>query len=119
MTAPSVTVAKSLETANLGTWAGSTGWSIAAAAEPASPDKAITVYDTGGRSPLCLTGNDPQPNIQVRVRANSYPSAYAKMQAIMDELKKQQIIRIGGILSLGRDDNDRWLLTTNYQLIGD
>lgn len=122
-------IALYLEAQGFGTFAGTTSWAINVSREPNSPDDAITVYDTGGGEALPdITLYEP--TIQVRVRSQSYTDAYAKAEAIRDLLILPTTRTLGAssdtfyigiwlqsdILSIGRDDNDRHLLTTNYRI---
>lgn len=94
--------------------------------EPASPNDCVTVYDTGG--------GDPFPDIelydtsiQVRVRNVNYAACYAMQQAIREALIIPTTVDINGtryigiwntgdIISLGKDQNNRSLLTANYRI---
>lgn len=95
--------------------------------EPVSPDNVVTLYDTGGSAPANYDIELRQPTIQVRVRNTSYPNAVAKQEEIFEILNaiKTQVIGTStylgvwmttDIISIGRDDNDRHLLTANYQV---
>ncbi|MCW5678455.1 MAG: hypothetical protein KIT65_10975 [Xanthobacteraceae bacterium] len=115
----------------VGTFGGSAKWSISVSREPVDPPEAVTIYDTGGDGPdtdeLDLLG----PTIQVRVRGPNYAEAYAKQEEIRDLLILDQpvivtpegatvpaefigIVMQSDILAIGRDENDRHLLTANY-----
>ena len=64
---------------------GTADWSVYVGAEPESPDACITVFDTEGRLAGSVQHNgDVQEyhGIQVRVRAATYPTGYAKARAI-------------------------------------
>lgn len=127
MNPSSADIAAYLAGQGLGTSGGTSGWSIRAAKEPASPDNCITVYDTSGFAP------DPdngvyEPSVQVRVRGNSYPIVYAKTEAVRDELITPKGFTQGGtryvgvwqqgsIESLGHDDNDRAVLVMNFNIL--
>jgi hypothetical protein len=115
----------------LGTFAGATGWAVSVGTEPASPDTAITAYDTGGAGPDTDQLDIEQPTIQVRVRsgkgANAYADAYAKQRAILAALLNVKRVVLDGylyvgitptsdILPIGRDDNDRFLLTAKFRV---
>lgn len=107
-------------------------WEIAFSREPASPDMAVTIYDTGGSEPDTDALDLLNPTFQVRVRgpktAQGYADAYAKQEVIRDLLILPApvvqgtahfigIAMTSDILSIGRDDNDRHLLTANYRAI--
>lgn len=94
--------------------------------EPASPNDAVTIYDTGGGDPFAdIELYDT--SIQVRVRDTRYDEAYAKH----DEIRRALIVptsfeingtkyigvwNVGDIISLGKDQNQRSVLTTNYRI---
>lgn len=95
--------------------------------EPASPNDCVTVYDTGGADPM-VVDDVYSPAIQVRVRNLDSQLAYAKQYQIRDILvaAKNQIINSvdyvamwqqGDIISIGRDENNRYILTSNYRLM--
>lgn len=124
---PALDVAKYLAASGAGVFAGtgSEQWSINAFLEPPSPDKTITVYDTGGAGPDTDEMDWQRPAFQVRVRCKVYKDGYAKQQAVRDLLllvapivmETSTFIGINmttDILSIGRDDNNRFLLTANY-----
>lgn len=110
----------------IGAWAASTGWAIAVGMEPKSPDDAITLYDTGG-APYFADAYLSTPTIQVRVRTRDYRAGYEKHEDILAILSAIQNQQIGDsyvlgiwltsdIMSIGREDNDRFLFTANYRL---
>ena len=120
---PAHELALYLESEGVGTFA----QDIHVSREPAAPDNVVTIYDTGGSAPANYDIELRQPTIQVRVRNTSYPNAVAKQEeifAILNAIKTQVIegsTYLGvwmttDILSIGRDDNDRHLLTANYQV---
>ena len=95
--------------------------------EPPQPDNVVTLYDTGGAGPVLYEGQLRQPTIQVRVRNTSYPEAYnlqndifGILNAIVDqEIDGSQFIGCwmqSEIISIGRDDNNRHILTSNYRI---
>lgn len=118
-----------LETASVGVFAATTGWGIFVAREPMTPDQAITIYDTGGLAP------DPKwlldyPSIQVRIRGSKgdYQGTFNKAKQCKDVLlgcpslnlngdRWVSITGLGDVISLGYDDNERPLFTTNFRLI--
>lgn len=103
----------------------SSGWAISVAQEPASPDDAITVYDTGGLEPDTDELDVFRPTIQVRVRSRDYEGARAKHEVIRELLIMQQplVLATSSVLvsasseiaGIGRDDNNRHILTANYR----
>lgn len=104
------------------------------AKETAGDGLAVTFYDTGGRDPGFTFSGSMQcavlhPSIQVRVRAASYPTAYAtakEVQKFMLTLADQEATdgsltvktayQTGGINSIGQDANNNTILTLNYNL---
>lgn len=102
-------------------------WRIGWAREPQTPDSTVTIYDTGGglADPDCDMDN---PSIQVRVRENSYNAAYDKAIACRDALTAPNGVTINGtryvgfwvqtdIAAIGYDENDRAILTINFNVI--
>ena len=100
--------------------------------EPASPDKAITIYDGPGLAPNPRWLLD-YPSVQIRVRGgqNDYPDAAAKAVEIRNRLLGREsynaydglgdrivsITAIGDISSVGWDDSQRPLFTFNLSMI--
>jgi hypothetical protein len=95
--------------------------------EPPQPDDAITIYDAvaGGQVELIRQGQLERPGIQVRVRGRNYEALYALQENIRDIICATSEFINGRtryycpqatthILYLGRDDNDRFLLTANF-----
>lgn len=124
---PAASIMAALETAGLGVVGSASGWSIHGALEPAQPDKTITVYDTGGAMPEpdC---NLSHPTVQIRARAPGYTEAYDQLAACRDELIGPTRFTAGGatyvgawgagdIQSLGQDDNRRFRLVMNLNLM--
>jgi len=99
---------------------------------PSSPDRVVTVYDAGGTSPtLHLDRDEAQknPSVSVQVRGAKGQHEAAKQLAsdiedFLDGLTATQggaryiLIRAeGGIQPLGRDDQNRMLLSVNFRTI--
>ena len=116
-----------LATEGVGAFGGSGDWGLHVSREPFAPDNVITLYDTGGGPAPNYNLQLREPTIQVRTRSISYASGFAKQEsifALLNAIKTQQISGrsyigvwiIGEILSIGRDDNDRHLLTANYRI---
>ena len=126
MTSPAIELAQYLADVGVASSSGGDGaWSVHVSREPLEPPEVITLYDTTGRDLELVDEQLRHPGIQVRVRARDYAEGYAKQQAIFDALAvpTSQIIGahwyvavalVGDILSLGRTDRDRHLLTANY-----
>lgn len=94
-----------------------------------SPDRAITIYDSGGKTPEHAWLID-YPSIQVRVRGeqNKYQEAYDKAVAVrtaLHALPPQQVngdrwdsvSQRGDVAFLGYDKNRRPEFTVNFDLI--
>lgn len=104
------------------------GPTIYVSREPATPDDVTTIYDTGGPASGTIDIDLRSPTIQIRVRGRDYNDAYARQEAIYKALGVDRTsfetanARYIGcwltseIISIGRDDNDRFLLTANYQI---
>lgn len=127
-TAPSHEIATYLDEQSVGDLGGSSGWSIYTNTEPKSPDTTITVYDTAASAPVLYDEELRDTQIQIRVRANTYAAAFAKQNNIYKILNEVINQNIGAsfylgiwmtsdIISLGRDENERSILTSNYQIL--
>lgn len=102
-------------------------WSISVGTEPAQPEQAITLYDTGGG----VDQPDAQfydPTMQIRVRAKGYPEGFDKATQIRDLLILPTAKIIDAFLytgfwiftdvaMIGKDDNDRCIFTFNLRLM--
>jgi hypothetical protein len=125
MSSPAHELALFLQSKGVGTFA----QTIHVSREPVSPDNVVTLYDTGGSSPLLSDHAELRENsIQVRVRNTSYPDAYNKQLEIARVFQGQEpflqgeseyagVWQVGDIISIGRDDSDRFLLTSNYRVV--
>ena len=105
-----------------------TGWRGFAHKEPAEPDSVVTFYDTGSGDQPDYDANIYLPSVNIRVRAADYDDAYNKAYAIMNELisvteftvNSQRYVRADVISEpslAGRDDNDRYIVTVNLNLM--
>lgn len=128
MNAPAIDIKAMLVADTIGSATPTAEWSIHVSQEPTSPANVITVYDTGA-----WQASDPRnlldfPSVQVRVRAKGYTTAYAKALAIRDALQSRPAETVGGtrysgvwlngdILAIGQDENERTLLTINFNLM--
>lgn len=122
-------MARLLEANGLGTFAGTTSWAIAVAMEPEKPVKMITLYDTGGQGPDTAEMDLDRCEFQVRVRALNYVEAFVKMRAVrsfllsaipittVEQVAYKGIYVTSDILSVGKDDNDRFILTCNFRTL--
>ena len=94
--------------------------------EQAAPNDCVTVYDTGGGDPFADI-ELYEPSVQIRVRNLKYADGYALQQ----EIRKALIVptsfeingthyigvwNVGDIMSLGKDQNNRSVLTANYRI---
>ena len=124
---PAHELALHLQAQGVGTFAGSGDWSIHVAREPLDPANTVTIYDTGGPAPVHYGVGLRQPTVQVRVRAESYIAGMGKQGEIFAWLNAIQDATIGthvylgvhlttDFLAIGRDDNERHLITANYQI---
>ncbi len=124
---PSLDIAEYMELSGAGL--GVLGTDLFIGNEPENPDFVITVYDTGGTSPNARFLRD-EPTVQIRVRGKpgDYLSAWTKAQDIKDALlglgtqvlsgtNYVMFLQVGDVQSIGRDENDRPLIVTNWQLV--
>lgn len=127
MNAVSHAIATKLNTEGVGVLGATSGWRIQANREPTEPDDVLTVYDTGGSAPALFDEELRAPSIQIRTRSHDYDAAYGKQQeafAVLNAIVNETIegFRYLGvwmtsdIIAIGRDENDRFLLTSNYQV---
>jgi hypothetical protein len=109
--------------ANAGLTGGATGWTLCKSFEPATPDKTVTVYETGGAAPDQTPGEAHDfPTFQVRVRgaAMGYDAARTKLAAVYAALNDVTISNYvyvfsrGGAISLGYDENNRPRIVMNF-----
>ncbi len=121
-------IARLLENQGFGTFANTSSWAISIGTEPDKPNNAITIYDTGGEAPDTDEADVNRMSFQVRVRSMDYVTAYAKLAAIRAYLisrgtKQINTTRYVGIyitsdiLSIGKDESNRQLLTCNFRTI--
>lgn len=124
MTSPAKDMADYLVAQGFGTFGGN----IFVSEEPTEPNESITVYDTGGSEPVNVDIDMYEPTIQVRVRSISYAAGFALQQEIREELVKPLFLVVNSyhyvgiwlqsdIISLGRDQNNRYILTANYRMM--
>ena len=109
--------------------AGTVGTDIFVGMEPSSPDFTVTVYDIGGIAPNPkFLRDEPQVQCKIRGNVNDYQNTWIKAQEVKDILLGAQpqtlngtdyvlFVQIGEILSLGRDENNRPMITSNWQLV--
>ena len=112
------------ELTTAGVVGGATGWTLAKAFEPPTPDQVVTLYETGGGLPDQTDGTKYDlPTFQVRVRGDEfgYEDARTKMGDVFDALNDATISGYvfvfaaqSGPISLGHDGATRPLLTLNF-----
>lgn len=124
MKSPAHDIGLFLEQKGLGTF----GVELHVSREPTSPDFVTTIYDTGGPAAALVNEQLRRPTIQVRVRSHDYVEAYNRQQAVhaalavnetsfeTDDARYVGCWLTSDIVSIGRDENERHLLTANYQL---
>lgn len=135
MTTPAVELAQFLADNGIGQRGGNTQWSVHVSREPAAPDDVVTLYDTGGGEPPSIDTNLRDFVLQVRVRSADYVQGMARHQLIFDLFAQPNAAALGQALErniglhryvgiwvagevthIGRDENDRFLITANYEL---
>ena len=117
-------VAKYLAAQGAGTFPGTLSVSV----EPMTPVDVTTIYDTGGEPPDTDQQDLLRSTFQVRTRSVDYETGYSKQTQIRDLLILPgrivtadsafvMISMTSDIASIGRDDQDRYLMTANYRVI--
>lgn len=132
MNPPSKDIAKWLseETppySGLGTFAGDEPFSLYVAVEPAEPNDVVTIYDTGGSGPDTDALDISNITFQVRVRCVTYSEGHSIHEIIRDMLLTNEpvcetstfvgVAMTTDVIAIGRDENNRHLLTANYSAI--
>jgi len=128
MNSPSVDVKDVLETYGDSSSSGTYdfGTNLFVSFEPDSPDRCITLLDTGGLDPDTVATYE-RPTMQIRSRdvSDNYRQAYASIKAIIDILHGNRFTinsttyvfwQQGDIFYLGRDEKNRVLLTANMRM---
>jgi hypothetical protein len=131
MASPAIAAKSILVDASAGEDTPTADWSIHVSKMPASPARAIAIFDTGG------TNEGPHPSLlldyrtfQVQVRGNvsDYALAYARCALIKDVLlgmtaqtvmsdRWNGVTMMGDITFLHRDENDMPVLVMNFRAI--
>ena len=117
----------------LGSDAGTDDWAIYRSQEPDTPNKVVTIYDTGGPPPgyvyRVVVPETQYPTFQIRVRGEDYTEVYEKIEAIKDYLNTVtgwfvdtateygRPFQTSEIISLGKDENGRSVLVVNFKII--
>lgn len=112
----------------LGAFGAETDFSVYAIMEPEQkPSQVVTLYDTGGGGPDTDDLNPHNVTFQVRTRCARYSDGYDIQVIIRDLLLASQpacedstflgIMMTSDVAGIGRDENNRFLLTANYAAI--
>lgn len=115
----------------VGEFGGNADWSVHATREPIAPANIVTLYDTGGPAAAQVDIDLRIKRIQVRVRAVDYDEGYSRQELIHSALAQPGvedpqtrdigegayigIWLVSDIIAIGRDENDRQILTANYE----
>jgi len=104
-------------------------WDVFYSKKPTTPDNLVICHDTGGfpSNPRFLMDS---PTVQIEIRGNKdeYDEAMGIAEEVHELLLGHSQVTINGTLyvgiwsmgrinDLGRDDNDRPLLSTNWRMI--
>jgi hypothetical protein len=102
-------------------------WSCHVASEPEKPNNTVTIYDIGGLGVDTDELDLVTDGVQVRVRCVKYEEGYAKQVAIRKALNVaafdgsgRRVIGVtpeGTINSLGKDDNRRFLIVSDFRVL--
>ncbi len=128
MNSPARHIATLLEASSVGLGL-ALGTDLFIAEELDSPDSIVTVYNTGGFAPQS-NYEYLKPTVQVRVRGaknTSSETSYTTAENIIDALhgvyeqtvsgtRYVQILALGDIFSLGKDENNRFIYTVNFEI---
>lgn len=114
------------------TFGGTDDWSVFISSEPETPDRAVTIYETGGRTPSVATGTSispvEYPDFQVRVRGRTYTETCNQLETIRGIISHKGGFTVGGAkyndmyetgnpLDLPRDENGRYIRVLNFSAI--
>ncbi len=116
-----------LAAAGVGSTVPDDDWGIHVSKEPATPHRAITIYDTGGAEPNAkhlLDFNTVQ--IRIRGQVGEYSGAHIKALAVKNKLLGlppetvngtdfRGVWQVGDIIFLRYDDNNRPVFVTNWR----
>ena len=107
-----------------GVFGASSGWGIFISREPDAPNSTVVLYDTGGGGVDRLLGNGElfNPNVQIRIRTTSYPTAYAKALSVLssvkdmednsfDDIRYAEVTQITDIIVAPQDEKRRTIFT--------
>ena len=113
----------------LATHVATSGWALETGMLPTTPDKVISLADTGGQpsNPKWLL-DYPQLQVTVRGAVGGYIAAFAEAKAVKDiilGLPSQTInddiwdgvLMTSDVAFIGKDENERPIFTANFNLI--
>jgi hypothetical protein len=113
----------------LATHVGTSGWQVEIGITPESPNRTITIADTGGAPPNPRYLLDfPTCQIMVRGNANGYLAAFREAKAVKDlllgvtsqDINDDRLVAVninGDMAFIGRDEEMRPLFSMNFALI--
>ena len=98
--------------------------------EPTLPDNCVTIYDTPSFPPDLTLNKDERyynSSVQIRVRYNTYSAGMSLARSILTSLHGRAneswngalytvITATGEPAAIARDDNERFIIVTNYNL---
>lgn len=125
---PAQEIAEYLDTSSVGSFPADTGWSINVNRLPIDPATAIGVFDASGSEIILNDEKLRESNIKIIVRCPSYEDGWEKQEEIfeaLNDLVNEQLTEsfyLGArlkqdISSVGWDDQDRTILTSNFSLL--
>lgn len=127
MTSAAHAIADFLNKQGVASIGATTGWALAISREPENPPNVVTVYDTGGDDFDTGELDITTYSVQVRVRAVEYFDATNKINEVIRLIKRAaftfqnlrfiSVRAVGGLNHIGFDDNDRTLITTNFECL--
>ena len=130
MTSQAVGAKTLLDSAGVGSLTPTADWSMHISKLPNKPDKAIAIFDSGGAETANPKWLLDYRTFQVMVRggANDYVEAFNKTAEVKDALlglpaqtvegdRWDGVTLIGDITFVGRDENDRPMLSVNFRVI--
>lgn len=116
--------------ASVGSGTPTADWSIHVSKMPATPDRAIAIFDSGGAETANPQWLLDYRTIQVQVRGGpgDYEAAYNMAANVKDALlglpaqtvggdRWDGVTMIGDITFMARDENDRPMLSVNFRII--
>lgn len=124
-------IASIIDAAGFADLGGNSKWALTVNQMPIDPPDSMTVYDSGGfETELYSTGETPQdrPTIQIKIRGEDHQETWEKVKQVADYLltlteydfsttRYIGIWQTTGILSLGTDDDNRYIFTVNFRIL--